>query len=44
MILDEAIITHQLRKLEEGINAALVSKDKLLFFQLSTQYIKLKFC
>ncbi|MEH7374498.1 MULTISPECIES: IDEAL domain-containing protein [Bacillaceae] len=42
MIFDEAIITHRLRNLEEGINAALDSKNKLLFLELSTQYIKLK--
>lgn len=42
MIFDEAIFTHRLRNLEEGINAALDSKNKLLFLELSTQYKKLK--
>lgn len=42
MVFDEAIITHRLRILEDKINAALDSKDKPLFFELSTQYKKFK--
>lgn len=42
MIIDEAIITHRLRTLEDRINAALDLKHKLLFLELSTEYIKFK--
>ncbi|MED1472384.1 IDEAL domain-containing protein [Bacillus salipaludis] len=42
MIIDEAIITRRLRTLEDRINAALDLKNKLLFLELSTEYIKFK--
>lgn len=42
MIFDEAILTHQLKSLEEKINDAIDSNDKSLFLELSTQYVKLR--
>lgn len=42
MILDEAIFTGQIRILEERINNALDSNDKLLFLELSAKYARLR--
>lgn len=43
LILDEAMLAHKCRILEENINDALDSNNKTLFLELSAQYANLRF-